>query len=71
MVVLDVSIANVALPSIKADLGFSDQGLQCVVSVYALTFGGLLILAVRAADLIGRRLLCSGVSPFAAASLVA
>jgi MFS family permease len=45
----------VALPSIKADLGFSKQGLQWVVSAYALTYGGLLLLGGRAADLLGRR----------------
>ena len=44
MVVLDVAIVNVALPSIQADLGFSQSGLQWIVSAYALTFGGLLLL---------------------------
>ena len=55
MVILDASIVFVALPSIGADLGFSEQGLQWVVSAYALTFGGLLLLGGRAADLLGRR----------------
>jgi len=55
MVVLDVSIVNVALPSIEEDLGFSTEGLQWVVSGYALTFGGFLLLGGRAGDLLGRR----------------
>jgi EmrB/QacA subfamily drug resistance transporter len=55
MVVLDIAIVNVALPSIKDDLGFSEQGLQWVVSAYALVFGGFLLLGGRTADLIGRR----------------
>ena len=55
MVVLDVSVVNLALPSVAADLGFSEAGLQWIVSVYALTFGGFLLLAGRAADLFGRR----------------
>src|SRR5437870_10568506 len=52
---LDVSIVNVALPSIRHDLHFSVQSLQWVVSGYVLTYGGLLLLAGRAADLVGRR----------------
>jgi hypothetical protein len=55
MVVLDATIVLVALPSIQVDLGFSEQGLQWVLSAYALTFGGLLLLGGRAADLLGRR----------------
>jgi EmrB/QacA subfamily drug resistance transporter len=55
MVILDAAIVIVALPSIEVDLGFSEQGLQWVVSAYALTFGGLLLLGGRAADLLGRR----------------
>src|SRR5437763_656807 len=55
MVVLDIAIVNVALPSIKTDLGFSQQNLQWVVSAYALFFGGFLLLGGRAADLLGRR----------------
>jgi EmrB/QacA subfamily drug resistance transporter len=57
MVVLDVSIVNVALPSIQTDLGFSPENLQWVVSGYALTFGGFLLLGGRMGDLLGRRLL--------------
>src|SRR4051812_50122236 len=55
MVILDVAIVNVALPSIKADLGFSEAGLQWVVSAYAIVFGGTLLLGGRLADLFGRR----------------
>jgi EmrB/QacA subfamily drug resistance transporter len=55
MVILDAAIVTVALPSIEAELGFSAQGLQWVVSAYALTFAGLLLLGGRAADLLGRR----------------
>ena len=55
MVLLDGTITIVALPSIGADLGFSKQGLPWVLSAYALTFGGLLLLGGRAADLLGRR----------------
>src|SRR4029079_8080476 len=53
MVVLDIAIVNVALPSIKIDLGFSQENLQWVVSAYALFFGGFLLLGGRAADLLG------------------
>ena len=67
---LDVSIVNVALPSIKHDLGFSQQSLQWVVSGYVLTYGGLLLLGGRAADLVGRRrILLGGLALFALASL--
>ncbi len=70
MVVLDISIVNVALPSIQTDLHFSQENLQWVVSGYAITFGGLLLLGGRAADLLGRRLLFMvGVGVFTAASL--
>jgi EmrB/QacA subfamily drug resistance transporter len=55
MVVLDVAIVNVALPSIQHDLGFSQADLQWVISAYALVFGGFLLLGGRAADLFGRR----------------
>src|SRR5260221_4797544 len=55
MVVLDIAIVNVALPSIKVDLGFSQENLQWVISAYALFFGGFLLLGGPAADLIGRR----------------
>jgi EmrB/QacA subfamily drug resistance transporter len=71
MVILDGTIVLVALPAIGADLGFSEQGLQWVLSAYALTFGGLLLLGGRAADLLGRRrLFMAGVLAFTAASLV-
>src|SRR3712207_2931688 len=55
MVVLDVSIVNVALPSIQTDLDFSPEALQWVVSGYALTFGGFLLLGGRMGDILGRR----------------
>src|SRR6185503_17340526 len=55
MVVLDVTIVNVALPAIQTDLGFSADGLQWVVNAYTLAFGGLLLLGGRASDLLGRR----------------
>jgi EmrB/QacA subfamily drug resistance transporter len=71
MVVLDVAVVNVALPPIQADLGFSPANLQWVVSAYALTFGGLLLLGGRAADLLGRRrMFVIGVLLFSAASLL-
>jgi EmrB/QacA subfamily drug resistance transporter len=71
MVILDATIVLVALPSIQADIGFSARGLQWVLSAYALTFGGLLLLGGRAADLLGRRrLFMSGVLSFTAASLM-
>ena len=69
---LDVSIVNVALPSIQRELGFSEQNLQWVVSGYVLTYGGFLLLGGRAADLVGRRrILLAGLTVFALASLVA
>ena len=55
VVVLDIAIVNVALPSIQADLGFSQDDLQWVISAYALVFGGFLLLGGRLADIIGRR----------------
>jgi EmrB/QacA subfamily drug resistance transporter len=55
MVILDVSIVNVALPSIQTDLGFSQENLQWVLSAYALVFGGFLLLGGRLADILGRR----------------
>src|SRR5438128_1076804 len=55
MVVLDIAIVNVALPSIQKDLGFSQENLQWVISAYALLFGGFLLLGGRLADLLGRR----------------
>jgi EmrB/QacA subfamily drug resistance transporter len=70
MVLLDGTITLVALPSIGTDLGFSKQDLQWVLSGYALTFGGLLLLGGRAADLLGRRrVFMAGVLLFTAASL--
>ena len=54
MVVLDIAIVNVALPSIQVDLGFSQENLQWVISAYALFFGGFLLLGGRSADLLGR-----------------
>jgi EmrB/QacA subfamily drug resistance transporter len=71
MVVLDATIVLVALPSIQKDIGFSEPGLQWVLSAYALTFGGLLLLGGRAADLLGRRrIFRTGVLLFTAASLM-
>jgi EmrB/QacA subfamily drug resistance transporter len=71
MVVLDGTITIVALPSVGADLGFAKQDLPWVLSAYALTFGGLLLLGGRAADLLGRRrVFMTGVLCFTAASLV-
>jgi EmrB/QacA subfamily drug resistance transporter len=72
MVVLDIAIVNVALPSIKVDLGFSQENLQWVISAYALVFGGFLLLGGRAADLLGRRrVFLVGVVVFTVASLLA
>ena len=71
MVVLDVSIVNVALPSIRTDLGLSTTSLQWVVNTYTLTFAGFLMLGGRAADLLGRRrMFLVGTSLFTLASLV-
>ena len=70
MVVLDIAIVNVALPSIQTDLGFSPENLQWVISAYALLFGGFLLLGGRAADLLGRRrVFLAGIVLFTAASL--
>jgi len=70
MVVLDFSIVNVALPSMQRDLGFSQQNLQWIVSAYALTFGGFLLLGGRAADLFGRRrVFMAGLGLFVLASI--
>jgi EmrB/QacA subfamily drug resistance transporter len=72
MVVLDIAIVNVALPSIKVDLGFSQENLQWVISAYALVFGGFLLLGGRAADLLGRRrIFLVGVVVFTLASFLA
>ena len=71
MVVLDVAIVNVALPSIKTDLNFSQESLQWVVTAYAILFGGALLLGGRLADLLGRRrLFVAGVAIFTFASLL-
>ncbi len=71
MVILDVSIVNVALPSIRGDLHFSATGLQWVVNAYTLTFAGFLLLGGRAADLVGRRrVFLAGVALFSVSSLV-
>ena len=67
MVILDVAIVNVALPSIKSDLDFSQANLQWVVSAYAIMFGGALLLGGRLADILGRRrLFAAGLALFAA-----
>jgi EmrB/QacA subfamily drug resistance transporter len=72
MVVLDIAIVNVALPSIQVDLGFSQENLQWVISAYALVFGGFLLLGGRAADLLGRRrIFIAGLVVFSLASLLA
>ena len=66
MIVLDVTVVNVALPTIKDDLGFSQSSLAWVVNAYLITFGGLLLLAGRLGDLIGRRtILLYGLAVFA------
>ena len=71
MVVLDVAIVNVALPSIRTALGFSEADLQWVVSAYAIVFGGMLLLGGRLADLLGRRrLFVGGLLLFALSSLL-
>ncbi|HUE60243.1 MAG TPA: MFS transporter, partial [Acidimicrobiales bacterium] len=70
MVVLDVSIVNVALPQIGRELHFSSTGLQWVVNAYVLTFAGFLLLGGRAADLFGRkRVFLAGLAVFSLASL--
>ena len=71
MTVLDVSIVNVALPSIGRSLHFSETGLQWVITAYAITFGGFLLLGGRTADILGRkRIFLVGLVIFSAASLV-
>jgi EmrB/QacA subfamily drug resistance transporter len=71
MVVLDIAIVNVALPSIQVDLGFSQENLQWVISAYALVFGGFLLLGGRAADLVGRRrVFMGGLVVFSTGSLL-
>ena len=67
MIVLDTTIVNVALPSIRADLGFSETSLAWVVNAYLLTFGGFLLLGGRLGDLFGhRRLFLIGIALFTA-----
>jgi EmrB/QacA subfamily drug resistance transporter len=71
MVILDVSVVNVALPSIKHDLHFSQQSLQWVITAYSILFGGTLLLGGRLADLLGRRrLFMTGVAVFTVGSLL-
>jgi EmrB/QacA subfamily drug resistance transporter len=71
MVVLDVAIVNVALPSIKVDLHFSQESLQWVITAYAIMFGGFLMLGGRLADLLGRRrLFIAGLALFTVSSLL-
>ena len=71
MIVLDITVVNVALPSIKSDLGFSQSSLAWVVNAYLITFGGLLLLAGRLGDLLGRRrVFLWGLAVFVAASLL-
>ena len=71
MIILDATIVNVALPSIQSDLGFSQSGLAWVVNAYLIAFGGLLLLAGRLGDLIGRRrVFLTGLVAFTTASLI-
>src|SRR6266851_6381082 len=71
MVVLDVAIVNVALPSIRTDLHFSQESLQWVITAYSLLFGGVLLLGGRLADLLGRRrLFVVGLALFTLSSLL-
>ena len=71
MIILDATIVNVALPSIQSDLGFSQSSLAWVVNAYLIAFGGLLLLAGRLGDLLGRRrVFLIGLTVFTAASLV-
>src|ERR671931_1834141 len=70
MIVLDVTVVNVALPSIKTDLGFSETSVAWVVNGYLLTYGGFLLLGGRLGDIFGhRRLFLSGIILFTVASL--
>ena len=70
MIVLDTTIVNVALPSIRADLGFTETSLAWVVNAYLLTFGGFLLLGGRLGDLFGqRRMFLIGIALFTLASL--
>src|SRR6184192_1375342 len=71
MVVLDIAIVNVALPSIKTDLHFSQESLQWVITAYSIFFGGVLLLGGRLADVLGRRrLFMAGLALFTVSSLL-
>jgi EmrB/QacA subfamily drug resistance transporter len=71
LVVLDIAVVNVALPSIKVDLGFSQENLQWVISAYSLVFGGFLLLGGRLADILGRRrIFIAGLILFSVGSLL-
>src|SRR5919197_1242368 len=71
MIVLDATVVNVALPSIQNDLGFSQSSLAWVVNAYLIAFGGLLLLAGRIGDLVGRRsVFLAGLAVFTAASVI-
>src|SRR5437870_5995417 len=71
MVVLDIAIVNVALPSIRTDLHFSQESLQWVITAYSIFFGGVLLLGGRLADLLGRRrLFMAGLALFTVSSLL-
>src|SRR3954466_4110357 len=71
MIILDGTIVNVALPAIQDDLGFSQSSLAWVVNAYLVAFGGLLLLAGRLGDLIGRRrIFLAGLTLFTGASLL-
>src|SRR5947207_10430175 len=70
MIVLDVTVVNVALPSIQSDLGFTQSSLAWVVNAYLIAFGGLLLLAGRFGDILGRkRVFLAGLTVFTLASL--
>src|SRR5947199_10039007 len=71
LIVVDMTIVNVALPSIQSDLGFSQSGLAWVVNAYLIAFGGLLLLAGRLGDLVSRRgVFLAGLAGFTGASLL-
>src|SRR6266705_4429404 len=71
MIVLDATIVNVALPSIRSDLGFAQSSLAWVVNAYLIAFGGVLLLAGRLGDLLGRRrVFLSGIAVFTGSSLL-
>src|SRR5207253_439392 len=71
LIVVDMTIVNVALPSIQRDLGFSQSGLAWVINAYLIAFGGLLLLAGRLGDLVGRkRMFLVGLAVFTTASLL-